>query len=331
MHRRHLLLALPAAAAATLAAPRRPALAQAATGFPDRPAVMVVPYAPGGSADVLARVIGPAMSETLGQPVVIETRPGAGGNIGAAHVATGPRADGHTFLFASLSLSTAPALQNLPFDPLRDLIPLYGLGAIPSLMVTAPDAPFRSLADVLAAARARPGEVTYGSSGPGTGSHLAGALLAERTGVQLTHVPYRGSGAVYPDLIAGRISILLDVAGSSAGQVSSGAVRALGVTSASRAEAFPEVPTLAEQGVPGYEFLTWFGFFARTGTPEDAARKLEAALRHAAGTTAVQDRLRQASAVPIPHGAAEFGVWYRAEVERWQGMVRNGTLAKLES
>lgn len=328
MQRRHLLLAATAAGLATPAL--RPGRAQS-PAFPDRPVTMVVPYAPGGSADVLARVIGPSMAETLGQPVVIETRPGAGGNIGAAHVANGPRADGHTFLFASLALSTAPALQTIPFDPVKDLVPLYGLGALPSLMVTAPDGPFRSLADVLAAARARPGEVTYGSSGPGTGSHLAGALLAERTGVQLTHVPYRGSGAVYPDLIAGRISILLDVAGSSAGQVSSGAVRALGVTSAARAEAFPQVPTIAEQGVPGYEFLTWFGFFARTGTPEDAARKLEAALRHAAGTPAVQDRLRQASAVPIPHGAAEFGAWYRAQVERWQGMVRNGTLARLDS
>ncbi len=323
--RRHLL----ALAAAAPLLPR-PALAQGAA-FPDRPVTLVVPYAPGGSADVLARVIGPAMGEHLGQTVVIETRPGAGGNIGAAHVATGPRADGHTVLLASLSLSTAPALQTLPFDPTKDLVPLYGLGALPSLMVTAPDSPFRSLADLLSAARAKPGEVTYGSSGPGTGSHLAGALLAERTGVQLTHVPYRGSGAVYPDLIAGRIGILLDVAGSSAGQVSSGAVRALGITSPARSEAFPQVPTIAEQGVPGYEFLTWFGFFARTGTPTAAAAKLEAALRHAAGTAAVQERLRQASAVPIPHGATEFGAWYLGQVERWRGMVRNGTLARLES
>jgi tripartite-type tricarboxylate transporter receptor subunit TctC len=186
MHRRSLLAlaALPVAAHAQ--------------GFPDRPVTMVVPYAPGGSADVLGRVVAPAMSEVLGQSVVVELRPGAGGNIGAAHVATSARADGYTILLGSLSLASAPALQTIPFDPTKDLVAIGGLGAVASLMVVAPDSPFRSLADVLAAARARPGAITYGSSGPATGSHLAGALLAAQTGVELTHVPYRGSGAVYP-------------------------------------------------------------------------------------------------------------------------------------
>jgi len=322
MHRRS-LLALPFAVTLPSAAAR-------AQDYPDRPVTMIVPYAPGGSADVLARAIGPAMSEVLGQSVVVELRPGAGGNIGANYVASNARADGYTVLFASISLSTAPALQDIPFDPVKDLVPVFGLGAIPSLMVVSPASPFRGLADVLAAARARPGEVTFGSSGPGTGSHLAGELLAAQAGVTFTHVPYRGSGAVYPDLIAQRISFLLDVAGSSAGQVSSGAVRAIGITSTTRAEAFPTVPTIAEQGVPGYEFLTWFGFFVRTGTPPEALQRLEAALQHALKAPIVQERLRQASAVPVPHEPAAFGRWYRNEVERWQSMVQSGRLARLD-
>ena len=319
---RRSLLVLPAAAAV----PRR----ARAQGFPDRPVTMVVPYAPGGSADVLARVIGPAMAEALGQPVVAELRPGAGGNVGAAHVAHGARVDGHTILFASLSLSTAPALGIAGFDPMEDLAPVAGVGAVPSLLVVSPSSPFHGVADVVAAARARPGEVSFGSSGPGTGSHLSGELLAAAAGVRLLHVPYRGSGAVYPDLIAQRIALLLDVMGSASGQVQAGAVRAIGITSAARSPAFPDVPTIAEQGLPGFEFATWFGFFARAGTPPEAAARLEAAALHALGTPAVQDRLRQAAAEPIPRVAAAFGPWFAREVERWRGMVASGRLARLD-
>lgn len=318
MHRRSLLAlaALPAVARAQ--------------GFPDRPVTMVVPYAPGGSADVLGRVVAPAMAELLGQSVVVELRPGAGGTIGAAHVASGARADGYTILLGSLSLASAPALQSIPFDPARDLVAIGGLGAVASLMVVAPDSPFHSLADVLAAARARPGQVTYGSSGPATGSHLAGALLAAQTGVELTHVPYRGSGAVYPDLIAGRISFLLDGMGSAAGQVGSGAVRALGITALQRSAQFPDVPTLAEQGVPGFEFLIWLGFFARAGTPEPARARLEAALAHAVGQPGVQEKLRQSGTQPLPPDGAAFGRFYAADVARWQALVRQGRLARLD-
>lgn len=318
MHRRSLLAlaALPAAARAQ--------------GFPDRPVTMVVPYAPGGSADVLGRVVAPAMAEVLGQSVVVELRPGAGGNIGAAHVATAARADGYTFLLGSLLLASAPALQSIPFDPTKDLVAIGGLGAVASLMVVAPDSPFRTVQDVLAAARARPGQITYGSSGPATGSHLAGALLAAQTGVELTHVPYRGSGAVYPDLIAGRISFLLDGMGSSAGQVSSGAVRALGITSLQRSAQFPDVPTLAEEGVPGFEFLIWLGLFTRAGTPEPARARLEAALAHAVAQPGVQEKLRQSSTVPLPPTGAEFGRFYADDVARWKALVQQGKLARLD-
>ncbi len=306
------------------------ALAAPARAFPDHPLTMVVPYAAGGSADVLARVIAPEMAAMLGQPVVVELRPGAGGNVGAQHVATSARPDGHTFLLGSVSLATGPAISTLSFDPMRDLVPLGGIGTVPNLLVVAPQSPFLSLADLLAAARARPGSVSYGSSGLATGSHLAGELLAATAGVELLHVPYRGSGAVYPDLIAQRITLLMDGMGSAIGQVQSGAVRALGITSTTRSAILPQVPTLAEQGLPGFEFSIWLGFFARSGTPPEALARLEAAHRQALRAPAVQERLRQAAAEPIPEDAAGFGAYFRANAALWAGMVARGQLKRLD-
>jgi tripartite-type tricarboxylate transporter receptor subunit TctC len=301
-----------------------------AQAFPDRPVMMIVPYAPGGSADVLARVLAPAMSKQLGQPVVVELRAGAGGNIGATHVAVTLPADGYALLFASISLATSVAVGTLPFDPLRDLVAVAGVGAVPSLLVVSPRSPYRDLRALLAAARERPGRLSYGSSGLATASHLSGELLAAQAGVQMLHVPYRGSGAVYPDLIAGRIDFLLDAMGSSAGQVRQGAVRAIGITSPVRVEAFPDVPTLAEQGVPGFEFNTWLGFFARTGAPPEALRRLEAAALAALQAPAVRERLAQAAAIPIPGPGAEFAGYYHADVERWTALARSGHLQRAE-
>ncbi len=306
-----------------------PALARAA-GFPERPIVMIVPYAPGGSADVLARVIAPEMSAVLGQPVVVELRPGAGGNIGAAYVAQQARPDGYTFLFGSLSLSTSVSLTTLSFDTTKDLKPIAGIGAIPHLMVVSPQSPFHSLGDVLAAARARPGAISYGSSGPGTGSHLAGELLAAAAEVQLLHVPYRGSGAVYPDLIAQRISFLLDVMGSSLGQVQAGAVRPVAITAAHRSRALPEVPTFAESGVPGFSFATWFGFFAPAAAPQEAMAKLESATLQALQTVSVRERLEQVAADPVPGPGREFAGYFAADVARWAQMVQAGRLQRLD-
>ena len=311
--------------ASALAAP-----AGAQTAFPDRPVTMIVPYAPGGSADVMARVIAPEMSRVLGQPVVVELRPGAGGHVGGAYVAHTARADGYTFLLGSVSKAIGPALQTLTYDPVKDLVPLGGIGTVPMMMVVSPDAPYRSVADLLADARARPGQVSYGSSGLGTGSHLAGELLAAASGTELLHVPYRGSGAVYPDLISQRLSFLLDAMGSAAGQARAGSVRPLGVSSAARVPGFPDVPTIAEQGVPGYEFSLWLGFFVRTGTPADAFARLEEANRAAMATQLVQDRLGQTSALPIPTDAVGFAAYFRDDVARWAELVRRGQVRRIE-
>jgi tripartite-type tricarboxylate transporter receptor subunit TctC len=316
LRRRHLL-------PLTLAAP---GLA-AAQGFPDRPLVIVVPYAPGGPIDVLARTLAPELQREIGQTVVIETRPGAGGNVGAAYVAQQSRPDAHTILFTGAALASSVSLANINFDPVRDLTPVAGTGAIPNLVVVSPQSPLRSIADVLAAARTRP--VTYGSSGPGTGSHLSGALLAAAAGVELTHVPYRGSGAVYPDLIAQRIDLLLDVMASAIGQVQQGAVRAIATTAARRSAVLPDVPTVAET-VPGYAFETWTGLFIRSGAPEASRQRLEAAVLRAIETPSFRERLRLSSAEPIPADGAGFGAYFRADVERWARMLREGRIERVE-
>lgn len=316
---RRLALALMLAAAAAF-----PAFA-----YPERPLTLVVPYAPGGTIDVLARVLGPALSTELGQPVVIDTRPGAGGNVGAAYVATQSRPDAHTILFTGAGLSSSVSLSSLNFDPVKDLVPVLGMGAIPSLMVVSNASSYRSLADVLAAARARPGTVSYGSSGPNTGSHLAGVLLSAATGTEMLHVPYRGSGAVYPDLMAQRIDILLDIMASSIGQVQQGSVRAIAITSRQRSDVLPEVPAIAES-VPGFAFETWVGLFTRAGAPEESLRRLEAAVLRAMRDTVVQERLRLSAAQPIPADRAGFSAYFREDVDRWAAMVQQGRLQRAE-
>jgi tripartite-type tricarboxylate transporter receptor subunit TctC len=297
--------------------------------FPAKPVTMVVPYAAGGSSDVLGRLLALKMGEALGQSVVVELKPGAGGNIGAEYVARQTRADGYSFLFAASSLASNMSLMKLGFDPRRDLMPLAGVTAIPNLMVTSADGPLKNVADAIAMAKKAPGSVMYGSSGPGTGSHLAGELLAASFGVPLTHVPYKGSGAVYPDLIAGRITVLFDAMGSALGQVKGGKVRALAITSSKRSPAFPDVPTLAESGFPGYEMVTWFGFFAPAGTPPEAIEKLNAATARALQNAEVRERLQQSGAESIPVGAAEFGKYFDHDVERWARLVKAGKITAL--
>jgi len=298
--------------------------------FPVRPVTMVVPYAAGGSADVLGRVIAQEMGKPLGQSVVVELKPGAGGNLGAEQVAKNSRNDGYTFLFASVSLSTSVSLTKLNFDPRKDLVPVAGVATIPSLLVVSSDSPYKTLPDLVKAAKEKKGTVSFGSSGLATGSHLAGELLKAASGSDMLHVPYKGSGAVYPDLIAQRITYLIDVMGSSIGQVQGGKVRALAITSAQRSKTLPNVPTVAEQGFPGFEFGTWFGFFAPTGTSADAVHKLEAAALKALQTDAVKERLEAVGAQSLPGPGKDFGRWYLQDVEKWAKLEREGRVQRVE-
>jgi tripartite-type tricarboxylate transporter receptor subunit TctC len=312
--------------AALLATAGSAALAQS---FPSRPVTMVVPYAPGGSADVVGRLMAAEMAKSLGQNVVVEMRPGAGGNIGAELVARNARNDGYTILLGSLSLSSNVSLMKLNFDPRKELVAVAGIATFPNLMVTAVDGPYKSLKEAVAAARQNPGKLTYGSSGLGTSSHLAGELLNAAAGIELLHVPYKGSGAVYPDLMARRVDFLFDLAGSSSGHVQSGKVRALATTAPRRSPALPDVPAIAEI-YPGFEFGAYLALFAPAGAPKEATEKLEAAANQAVQSALVKERLAQMAAEPVPVSASGFQKYYDADVERFARLVKEGKLKPLQ-
>jgi tripartite-type tricarboxylate transporter receptor subunit TctC len=304
--------------------------AAAAEAFPSKPLVMIVPYAAGGTGDVLGRVLAREMSQALGQQVLVELRPGAGGNLGAQYVAKVANPDGYTFLFAASSLATNTSLMKLSFDPRKDLSPIAGIAAIPHLVVTSPASPFKSLADVVKTAKSSGEPITFGSSGLGTGSHLAGELFKSKAGINMLHVPYKGSGAVYPDLIGQRINLLFDVMGSAVGQVQSGNVRALAITSKVRSKALPDVPTVAEQGFPDYDYYTWFGIFAPAGAPAEAKAKLEQAALAAVQSPAVLKLLSQVGSEDVPHSAEKFGAFFNNDIAKWARMVKDGAVAPIQ-
>ena len=298
--------------------------------FPARPVTMIVPYAAGGSADVVARPVAAEMSKVLGENVVVELRPGAGGNIGAEYVAKSARPDGYTILLASLSLATNVSLMKLTFDPRKDLAPIGGICTFPNILVVSAQDPARSLSDIVERAREQPGKLTYGSSGPGTSSHLSGELLSAAANIQLVHVPYKGSGAVYPDLIARRVTMLFDLMGSASGHIKGGQVKALATTGARRAAALPEVPTFAESGFPGFEFGAWLGLFAPDETPKDALARLEEAMLKAIATPDMKSRLAQMGGEPIPARAADFWKFFNDDAERYARLVREGTVKPIQ-
>ncbi len=303
------------------------ALAQA---FPTRPVVMIVPYAAGGSADVVARPLAAEMGKALGENVVVELRPGAGGNIGAEHVARTARADGYTILMASLSLATNVSLMKLGFDPRKDLAPIGGITTFPNVLLVSSQDPARTVQDIVARAREERGKLTYGSSGPGTSSHLAGELLSAVANIELTHVPYKGSGAVYPDLIARRVTMLFDLAGSASGHIKGAQVKPLAMTGARRASALPDVPTFAESGFSGFEFGAWLGLFAPSETPKEIVARLEQSLLNSLQSADMKARLANMGGEPIPARAAEFGKFFNDDVERYARLVREGKVKPIQ-
>jgi len=315
---RKVLVALAAGAALV------PASVQA-QAYPTRFVTLVVPYAPGGTAEVVARLMAVEMTKTLGQNIVVELKPGAGGNVGSEFVAKAAKPDGYTMLLGAASLATNVSLMKLNFDPRKDLAPVAGIGVVPNLLVVAADSPYRSVSELVAAAKQKAGVLNFGSSGPGTSSHLSGELFKIAAGVDIVHVPYKGSGAVYPDIIGGRITMLFDLAGSAVGFVKGGKTRALATTSSRRSPAMPDVPALAET-FPGFEFGSWLGFFVTGGSPKEAIARLEQASLQALKSESVRERLAQIAAEPIPAGTAEFGRYFNDDVEKYARLVREGKL-----
>ena len=294
-----------------------------AQNYPNKPIKMVVPYAAGGSADILSRPISIAMGQALGQTVFTELRPGAGGNIGAEFVAKSAP-DGYTLLFASLSLSTSVSFAKLNFDPRSDLKAIAGIATLPSVLLVSGKSNIKNFDDLIN--EAKKSNVNFASAGPTTGSHLFGELIKSRSKTDMVHIPYKGSGAAYPDLIAGRITFMFDVMGSALPQVKSGQVRAIAVTSTKRSSALPDVPTLNELGYPGFDVGTWFGIFAPSAIPTAIQNRLEEAVLAALNTPEVINQLASVMAEPVPRKGADFGRWYLEDTEKWAKLAKEGAV-----
>lgn len=301
---------------------------QAQAPYPSRAVTLVVPYPAGGSADILARLLGQKLGERLGQPVVVENRGGAGTAIGARFVASAAP-DGYTLLMGTVSSQAInPAMNKVGYDPLKDFTPIAPLASIPFVLVANPSFSARTMAELLALARAKPGDLSYASAGPGTSNHLAGELLASAAGIQLLHVPYKGSAPALNDVVAGQVPLMFDLQATAAPFVRSGQLKALAVTGSARSALLPNVPTVAESGLPGYEVSAWFGIFAPAGVPQPVVERLHAGIEAAVGMQDVQQRLRDLGAEPEKGTVAAFTEFTRTETGKWAEVVKKAGLGQ---
>jgi tripartite-type tricarboxylate transporter receptor subunit TctC len=298
------------------------AIAPAQEAFPSRPVHLLVPFPPGGAVDIVARTLGDELSKRWGQPIVVENRPGAGGTIAAA-VAAKAAPDGYTIILVASGHAIVSYLYpNLPYDPVRDFTPLSLVGSSPNMMMVRADSPFKSVGDVLAFARKNPGQLSYGYPGNGTSPHLAGELLKYMAKVEITGVPYKGGAPVLNDLLGGHIPLSFNNIPESIGLVRAGKVRPLGMTTAQRSPTLPDVPTIAEAGLPGYDTGVWWGFLAPAGLPADIKARLAKDCTEAALVPAVRDRLLKLGAVPIGGSADDFAKFIVAEHDKWGPVIK---------
>jgi tripartite-type tricarboxylate transporter receptor subunit TctC len=311
------------ALAATFAAGSFTALPAAAQAYPTKPITIVVPFAAGGTTDILARVIGEALKKELGQPVVIDNRAGAGGNIGAA-LAAKAVPDGHTLFMGTVGTHAinAALYKKLSFDPVKDFAPLTRVAMVPNLLVANPARPYKTVKELVAYARSKPGQVTFGSSGNGSSIHLSGELFNSLAKVDMIHVPYKGSAPAVTDLVGGQIDIMFDNMPSAIQHVRNGRLKAIAVTTAKRSPELPDVPTIAEAGVPGYEATSWFGMFAPAATPAPVVAKLNAALVKVLADADVKKKLAEQGAEPYSEKPEQFAEFIRKESAKWAQVVK---------
>jgi tripartite-type tricarboxylate transporter receptor subunit TctC len=307
------------------------ALAASTTAFgqewPSRPVKIVVPFAAGGTTDVVARLVGQKLSEIWGQPVVIENRAGAGGNVGADMVAKSP-ADGYTLLMASGSITINPNIYTkMPFDTQRDLVPITNVASGPMMVVVHDSSPYKSVRDLIAAAKAQPGKLNFGSAGVGSQVHLAAENFADSAGIEVQHVPYRGEAVAYNDLIGGQVQFMVGNMAAASALVGPGRLRALAVTSGTRSAQFPEIPTVAESSLPGFENTGWFGFFAPAATPKAVVNKVHQDTQKALADTQIKARLFVAGMTPVASSPDDLAKQVDAELKRWATVVKNRKLS----
>jgi len=295
------------------------ALAQA---YPNKPIRLVVPFPPGGPTDILGRAIGAKLAELLGQPVIIDNRGGAGGGIGADNVAKSPP-DGYSLLLGTTGTHTInPNLYSkLPYDPIKDFVAISLVVKYLNILVVNPNVPVKSVADLIALAKQKPGQVTFGSAGNGASNHLTGEMLAALAGVKMQHVPYKGSGPALNDVIAGQINFMFDQYSTVAPNIKAGRLRAIGIATKQRHRLLPDVPTISET-IPGFEVPLWYGLFAPAGTPRDIVNRLNAELTKVMNSAEIHERMTTLGWDPITNTPEEFTAQIKAESAVWADVVK---------
>ena len=298
-----------------------PTLAGAA--YPDKPIRLVVAYPPGGGTDIIARLIAPELSKKLGQPITVENRGGASGNIGTEAVVNSPP-NGYTLLMGNVAPNAinVSIFKKLPFNPERDLAPISLVAITPNILVANIELPVRSATDLLALAKASPGKINYPSAGNGTSSHLAGVLFGSMGNVNMTHVPYKGGGLAMNDLLGGQVEVFFATMPAAMPFVKSGKLRALAVTSDKRSLLMPDLPTISEAGLSGYSATTWYGLYAPKGTPTEIINKINRATLEVLQNEELRDRLIQRGFEPIGNSPKDFAVFISSEIAKWAKVVR---------
>ncbi|AOB31352.1 MFS transporter [Bordetella sp. H567] len=297
------------------------ATAQSESGYPNKPIKIVVPFAPGGTTDLLARIMAQRMTTAWGQPVVVENRPGVGGTIGANMVAKAP-ADGYTLLLGTAHHTIAQAVyKNVPYNFGRDFAPVSVMAMVPNVVVVNMAVPAKTIQEFISLAKSRPGELNYGTAGAGTAHHLIGELFQLQAGVRLVHVPYKGSGPAVTDLIGGQVQVMFDTVTSALPQVKAGKTRALAVTTAKRSSALPDIPTLAETVLPGFDVGTWFGLVAPAGTPAPVVQKIYGEIDRTVKDPDVRRQLLEIGAEPIGSTPAQMGAQIQAELDSYKALA----------
>lgn len=301
-------------------------LVQAQSSYPSQTITLVVPFATGGTTSILARLLADRVSQQLGQTIIVENRPGAGGNIGMDYVARA-KPDGYTLLMGPIGMAINPALyQNMTFDPIADFEPIGLFGGVPNLLVVNPQLPVKSVAELIDYAKENPDKLNYASNGNGTSSHLAAEMLKSEAGIQMTHIPYKGGGPAMQDLIGGQVDMLFDQIPAVLPQVEAGTVVALGVSSADRSSSAPNIPAVSEN-LPGFDMMVWFGWLAPSGTPREAIERINKEMNIALADPDFQARLTSMGVSPMPSTPGEFTDFLKSETERWGKVVRDSGAA----